>query len=93
MFSLDKGDLMMAVNQNALLQSIGGGGSIFTSSNKPEETKTSPKEIKISLEVTANSNDSQVRNTIMSAFNNDDTMRLLRDKIASVSTDYGLTST
>jgi len=92
-FSLGKGDLMMAVNQNALLQSIGGGGSIFASSNKPEETKTSPKEIKISLEVTANSNDSQVRNTIMSAFNNDDTMRLLRDKIATVSTDYGLTST
>jgi hypothetical protein len=92
MFSLDKGDLLMAVNQNALLQSIGSNGSVFAS-NTPSETKTSPKEIKISLKVTANSNDLQIRNTIMSAFNNDDTMRLLRDKIATVSTDYGLTST
>lgn len=90
MFSLDKGDLMMAVNQDALLQSIGGSGTIFNS-NTAEKTKTTPTEIKISLDVNANTNDLQVRNAILSAFNNDDTVRTLTDKIANVAGNYGLT--
>ncbi len=92
MFSLDKGDLMMAVNQDALLQSIGGGGSIFNTSNKSENVKTNPKEIKISLDINANSNDLQVKNAILTALNHDDMIRTITDKIATVTTDYGLTT-
>ena len=93
MFSLDKGDLMMAVNQDALLRSIGSSGSIFNQSTaeKPE-VKTSPKEIKISLDINANSNDLQVRNAILTALNHDDMIRTITDKIATVSNDYGLTA-
>lgn len=89
---LDKGDLLMAVNQEMLAQSIGASGQVFANNTTPE-TKTSPKEIKISLDVTANSNDPQIKNAILSAFNNDDTLRTLREKIGVVGSDYGLTAT
>jgi hypothetical protein len=89
-FSLDKGDLLMAVNQEMLAQSIGASGQVFANNTTPE-TKSSPKEIKITLDVNANSNDLQVKNAILSAFNNDDTLRTLRDKIGVVGSDYGLT--
>jgi hypothetical protein len=82
----------MAVNQQMLAQSIGASGQVFANNTTPE-TKTSPKEIKISLDVTANSNDPQIKNAILSAFNNDDTLRTLRDKIGVVGSDYGLTAT
>ena len=92
MFTLDKGDLLMGVNQQMLAQSIGASGQVFANNTTPE-TKTSPKEIKISLDVTANSNDPQIKNAILSAFNNDDTLRTLREKIGVVGSDYGLTAT
>lgn len=93
MFSLDKGDLMMAVNQDALLQSIGSSGTIFNQSTaEKSNVKTNPKEIKISLDINANSNDLQVKNAILTALNHDDTIRTITDKIATVTTDYGLTA-
>lgn len=92
-FSLSSGDLMMAVNQDALLRSIGSSGAIFNQSTaEKSNVKTNPKEIKISLDINANSNDLQVKNAILTALNHDDMIRTITDKIATVTTDYGLTT-
>jgi NACalpha-BTF3-like transcription factor len=93
-YSLDKGDMLMAVNQRALASSIGGSVGPLLPSNEgmaSNNTTSGKKELVLTLNVNANSNDPQIKNAILSAFNNDDTLRTLRDKIGVVGSDYGLT--
>jgi hypothetical protein len=95
-YSLDKGDMLMAVNQKALASSIGGNVGPLLPSNEGQavnNTTSGKKELVLTLNVNANSNDPQIKNAILSAFNNDDTLRTLREKIGVVGSDYGLTAT
>jgi hypothetical protein len=52
------------------------------------------KEIKHTIELTvkAETNNPEVNTAVLKAFNNDDTLRTLRDKISTIASDYGLTA-
>ncbi len=61
----------------------------------PANNETSQvKEIKHTIELTvkAETNNPEVNTAVLKAFNNDDTLRTLRDKISTIASDYGLTA-
>ena len=61
----------------------------------PVNNETSQvKEIKHTIELTvkAETNNPEVNTAVLKAFNNDDTLRTLRDKISTIASDYGLTA-
>ena len=53
------------------------------------------REIKHTIELTvkAETNSPEVNTAVLKALNNDDTVRVLKDNIAKVASDYGLTAT